>query len=99
MRSSLDTRAARDVRSTLDDGLAIARRTRGWTFIAVPAPMVSVPAIVAACRPASLVAWCSRGDDERELAIVGIGVARELRGKGAARWTEVATSAAQIERG
>lgn len=68
----------------LDAGLATARRVHGWTFVALPAPVVDAPAVVAAARASSLVAWSSQA-----LTLVGIGVARELRGTGAGRWREV----------
>jgi len=78
----------------LEAGLAIARRARGITFVALPAPVAPAPALVAACRAASLVAWSSN-----ELTIVGIGAARELRGRGEARWTDVIAAARTLEAG
>jgi menaquinone-specific isochorismate synthase len=84
--------ARRDSDDELDAGLAIARKQAGWTFIALPAPIAAAPAIVAAWRALPVVAWSSR-----ELTIVGVGAAHELRGRGAQRWHEVIAGARQIE--
>jgi menaquinone-specific isochorismate synthase len=78
----------------LDAGLAIARKQAGWTFVALPAPVVAAPAAVAAWRSAPVVAWSSR-----TLTIVGVGAACELRGSGAQRWAEVIAAARRIETG
>ncbi len=75
----------------LEAGLATARRTHGWSFIALAAPVTSAPALVAAAKSAPLVAWSSHS-----LTLVGIGVALELRGTGADRWRDVVTSARNI---
>jgi len=84
--------ALRDPDDDLDAGLAIARRQAGWTFIALPAPVVAAPGLVAAWRSTPVVAWSSAA-----LTIVGVGTAHELRGRGSARWREVITSAARVE--
>jgi len=63
----------------------------GWTFVAMPAPVVPAAALVAAFRSAPLVAWSSR-----ELTLVGVGIAHELRGRGDARWAELVAGARQI---
>lgn len=63
----------------------------GWRFVAMPAPVVPAPAIVAAFRSTPLVAWSSR-----DLTLVGVGVAHELRGHGDARWQEIVGAANQI---
>jgi menaquinone-specific isochorismate synthase len=81
-------RAPRDV---LDAGLAIARRARGWSCVALPAPVVAPSAILAAWRSAQVVAWSSS-----ELSLVGVGVAHELRGRGDARWTDLVASASLL---
>ena len=78
----------------LDAGLAIARETSGWTFVAFPAPVIAVSAIVAASPSGPLVAWSSR-----TLTIAGIGAAHELRGYGDARWEQLAAAARRIELG
>jgi menaquinone-specific isochorismate synthase len=65
---------------------------QGWSFVALPAPVVPAAAIVAAFRSAPLVAWSSR-----ELTLVGVGVAHELRGRGDARWHELVAAAKQIQ--
>lgn len=78
--------------SELDIGLATARRGRAWTFIALSAPVVGAPALVAAARTAPLVAWSSAS-----LTLVGVGAAYELRGTGAARWREITEVAQGIE--
>lgn len=72
----------------LDAGLAIAARSAGLVCIALPAPAASAAAILDAWRAEPAVAW-SAG----ELSLVGVGVARELRGAGAARWDEVIAGA------
>jgi len=76
----------------LEEGLARARRERGWTFIALPAPIVAAPALVVAARTLPLVAWSSRA-----LTLVGIGAAYELRGCGEQRWRELVAAARRIE--
>ena len=75
----------------LDAGLAIAAQREGLTFIALPAPVVSAAAIVDEFRDQPLVAW-SAG----ELTLVGVGIAREVRGAGPARWAEVIAGAHAI---
>src|SRR4051812_33415319 len=59
----------------LDAGLAAARKAAGYTLIAFAAPIVGASAVVAAWPSVPLVAWSSR-----ELTIVGVDVAHELRG-------------------
>ncbi len=75
----------------LDAGLAAARLARGWSFIALYAPIVAAPALVAATRSGPLVAWSSH-----ELTLVGMGAALELRGTGASRWRDVTEGARAI---
>jgi isochorismate synthase len=86
--------SAPDIARALDAGLATARVTRGMTFVALPAPTVAPAAIVAAWRGAPVVAWSSR-----DIQLVGVGVARELRGRGARRFDEVVAQARAIELG
>jgi menaquinone-specific isochorismate synthase len=76
---------------SLHRGLERAREAQGWTTIAFPAPVVAPSALVAAFRDGPLVTWSSR-----EHAIVGIGAACELRGRGAARWDELMTGARRL---
>ncbi|MDX2087232.1 MAG: isochorismate synthase [Kofleriaceae bacterium] len=68
----------------LEAGLAVAARSEGLTFIALPAPVVGAAAILDEFRDAPLVSWAS-GD----LTLVGVGIARQLRGIGTRRWAEV----------
>ena len=75
----------------LDAGLAIAKRTHGWSFITLAAPVADAPALVAAAKSAPLVAWSSNS-----LTLVGIGVAHDVRGTGAERWRDVIASARNI---
>lgn len=65
---------------------------RGWSFVAMPAPVVPAAALVAAFRSAPLVAWSSK-----DLTLVGVGIAHELRGRGDARWQEIVAAARTIE--
>ncbi len=79
--------------AVLDAGLATARATPGLTCIALTVPVCSPAAVVAAGD--ARLAWSARG-----LAIVGIGIVRELRGRGDGRWHDVITGARSIaERG
>lgn len=78
----------------LDAGLAIAARSSALTFIALPAPVASAPAIVDALRDQPRVAWSSG-----ELTLVGVGCARELRGAGSDRWAEIVRAARDVEIG
>lgn len=77
-------------------GLAIAARASvrpgALTFIAVPAPLTSAAAIADAFRDQPRVAWTSG-----ELALAGVGCARELRGTGVDRWAEIVRAALAIE--
>lgn len=84
--------AVRESDADLDSGLAIARKQAGITTIALPAPVIAAPAIVAAWRATPVVAWSSRS-----LTIVGVGAARELRGTGEARWQQVIAAARHVE--
>ena len=88
------------VDDTFDAELERARRASGLSFIAVSAPIVDAPAVVAAAGSQPVVAWSSpaRGDSREPHVIVGIGVAHELRGTGAARWREVIAGARAIQR-
>ncbi|HEX4455830.1 MAG TPA: isochorismate synthase [Kofleriaceae bacterium] len=90
---STDT-SAPDIARMLDAGLATARATRGLTFVVLPAPVVAPAAIIAAWRGAPIAAWSAR-----ELQLVGIGVARELRGRGASRFDDIVDQARAIEIG
>ncbi|MEO6774184.1 MAG: isochorismate synthase [Kofleriaceae bacterium] len=76
----------------IDAGLAIARATTGLTCIALPVPLVASAAIIAAWRAAPVVAW-SHGDT----ALVGVGIARELRGTGPERFAQIVAQARQLE--
>jgi menaquinone-specific isochorismate synthase len=69
-----------------------AQIEHGWSFVAMPAPVVPAAAIVAAFRSAPLVAWSSK-----DLTLVGVGIAHELRGRGDARWQEIVAAARTIE--
>jgi menaquinone-specific isochorismate synthase len=84
----------RGASGAVDAGLAIAARSSAVTFIAVPAPITSAAAIVEAFRDQPRVAWSSG-----ELTLVGIGCARELRGAGTERWTEIVRAARAVEIG
>lgn len=77
--------------SWLDAGLAIAARADGLTYVALPAPVLPAAAIVDELRDQPIVAWSSS-----ELTLVGVGIARELRGTGRARWAEVIAAAHAI---
>jgi len=76
----------------LEAGLAIARASTGITCIALPVPVVASAAIIAAWRAAPVVAW-SHGDT----ALVGVGIAHELRGEGPDRFAQVVAQAKQLE--
>ena len=75
----------------LDADLAIARRGDALTCIALPVPVVAAPAFVAAWRSAPLVSWTSGAT-----SLVGIGVARELRGRGTERCAQVIDAARSL---
>ena len=77
--------------AALDTGLAIAQRSEGLTFVALPAPVIAPTAIVDEFRDAPLVSWSS--DD---LTLVGVGIAREVRGHGDHRWAQVIANAHAI---
>jgi menaquinone-specific isochorismate synthase len=72
----------------LDAGLALAARAPGLVFIALPVPVASAAAVAAAWCAEPLVAWTAG-----ELSLVGVGVARELRGTGEARWVQIVAGA------
>lgn len=96
--------------SGLDAGLAVAARCDGLTFIALPAPVLPAANIVArACSPGSrstAAGGAEVGDELRDqpiaawsapdLTVVGVGIARELRGTGRSRWAEVIAGAHAI---
>ncbi|MDB4959020.1 MAG: isochorismate synthase [Myxococcales bacterium] len=86
-----EARRSSDDAAVLDSGLAAARQANGLTAIAFPAPIVAASAIIAAWRAAPAVAWSSR-----DLTIVGIGVAHELRGSGQARCDEIVAGARRL---
>jgi menaquinone-specific isochorismate synthase len=77
--------------AALDTGLAIAARAEGLTFIALSAPVIAPTAIVDEFRDSPLVSWSS-GD----LTLVGVGIAREVRGHGEHRWAQVIANAHAI---
>jgi isochorismate synthase len=80
---------AGDLAAWLDAGLAIAARGGAeLVLIALPAPVASAAALLAAWPDEPAVAWTAG-----ELSLVGIGVARELRGAGAARWDQIVAGA------
>ncbi len=61
---------------------------RDWSFVAYPAPANVPAARLIAAFQAPLVAWSSR-----DITIVGIGVAHELRGHGPTRWRDLIAAA------
>jgi menaquinone-specific isochorismate synthase len=69
-------------------GLANATATDAITVIALPAPIVAPAAIVDAWPDVPLAVWT-----QGELTIAGVGIARELRGSGEQRWTDVVAQA------
>jgi menaquinone-specific isochorismate synthase len=87
-------RADRWAASALGTGLEIAARSHALTFVALPAPVASAAAIVDAFRDQPRVAWSSG-----ELTLVGVGCARELRGSGPDRWTQIVRAARELEIG
>jgi isochorismate synthase EntC len=74
--------------AAMSAGLAIAVRSDGLTFIALPAPVAPPAAVIDALPDQPRVAWASG-----ELALAGIGSARELRGTGEGRWDELVRGA------
>jgi isochorismate synthase len=78
--------------AAMSAGLAIAARSDGLTFIALPAPVAPAAAIVDGLADQPRVAWTSG-----ELTLVGVGSARELRGAGADRWDELVRGARALE--
>jgi menaquinone-specific isochorismate synthase len=87
-----DAEPRADAVAELDAGLAIARRSAGLTLVELRAPVVAAPSIVAAWPDDATAAWSTS-----ELVLAGVGVARELRGRGAARWSEVVAQARAVE--
>ncbi|HMG20398.1 MAG TPA: hypothetical protein VK607_03740, partial [Kofleriaceae bacterium] len=78
--------------AALSAGLAIAARSPGLTFIALPAPLVSAAVVLDGFRDQPRVAWSSG-----ELTLAGVGCARELRGTGDGRWDEIVGAARALE--
>jgi menaquinone-specific isochorismate synthase len=78
--------------TALSAGLAVASRSSGLTFIALPAPVVAAAAIIEAFRDQPRVAWASG-----ELTLAGVGCARELRGTGEQRWEQIIDRAADLD--
>ncbi len=76
----------------LDRCLSVARGARGLTFIAFPAPLLAPADLVDAWPGEPLVAWSSA-----EVSVLGVGIARTLRGEGADRWMQVAGAARALE--
>jgi len=75
----------------LSAGLAIAARAHGLTFIALAAPRVPAAALLGGLAEAPRVAWVSG-----ELTLAGVGAARDVRGTGASRWTDVVAGAREV---
>lgn len=73
---------------SFDHALALATRADGLAFVAMRAPVVAAHQLVRAWPDATAVAWTSH-----ELTLAGIGIARELRGRGATRWADVVAAA------
>lgn len=88
--TELAAHGANDI-AALDAGLAIAVRCEGLTFIALPAPVIAPTAIVDEFRDAPMVSWATN-----DLTLVGVGIAREVRGHGEHRWAEVIANAHSI---
>jgi len=80
--------------AAMSAGLAIAARSDGLTFIALPAPVAPAAAVIDGLADQPRVAWASG-----ELALAGVGSARELRGTGADRWDELVRGARELEVG
>ena len=78
--------------SAMSAGLAIAARSDGLTFIALPAPVAPAAAVIDGLGDQPRVAWASG-----ELTLAGVGMARELRGAGADRWDELVRGARGVE--
>jgi isochorismate synthase len=83
-----------DAHASLEAGLAIAARGLGTGFVVVPATVATATALVRAWPDRPIVAWSS--DDGEPLTLVGIDVARELRGAGEARWREVVRASGDL---
>jgi menaquinone-specific isochorismate synthase len=67
---------------------AAMRDDDALTCVAMPAPAIDAAQLVDAWRDGPVVAWTSR-----DLTIVGMGIARELRASGPARWRDIAAQA------
>jgi len=67
---------------------AAVRDDDALTCVAVPAPVIDAAQLVDAWRDGPVVSWSSR-----DLTIVGMGVARELRASGPTRWRDIAAQA------
>ena len=67
---------------------AAMREDDAITCIASPAPVVDAAQLVDAWRDGPVMSWTSR-----DLTIVGMGVARELRASGPTRWRDIAAQA------
>jgi isochorismate synthase len=72
-------------------GLAIARGRRGLTFCAVRAAIAPAPVLLAAWPERAAVSW-----SDAARVVVGIDVAREVRGRGANRWQEIIAGARDV---
>ncbi|MGE0871972.1 MAG: isochorismate synthase MenF [Kofleriaceae bacterium] len=68
----------------LERGLALASRSHLLTYVALPTPIASAPPIVDRFGDQPVATWTSN-----ELTLVGIGIAREIRGSGDKRWDQV----------
>ncbi|MEJ7597624.1 MAG: 2-succinyl-5-enolpyruvyl-6-hydroxy-3-cyclohexene-1-carboxylic-acid synthase [Kofleriaceae bacterium] len=77
--------------TSLDHALATAARADGLVFLAMRAPVITASQLIRAWPDAATVVWSSH-----ELTIVGIGIARELRGRGETRWQEVIAAAGAL---
>ncbi len=81
-----------DEPALLDRCLAVARGARGLSFIAFQAPLLAPADLVDAWPGEPLVSWSSA-----EVAVLGVGIARALRGEGSERWSQVASAARALE--
>lgn len=98
MHGWIDREAARSfdrsLAERLAEGLSAARHSRAITCIALPVAPCADAAVVAAWPSAPMVVWSS-GDS----IVVGIGVARELRGHGNTRYADIIANARRIQVG
>jgi len=80
-----------------DAALSVARAGHGLTFVAMHAPVVAPSAIVRAWPEGPVVAWSSPGSDgDPPFSLAGVGIARELRGRGADRWHQLRLAAEDL---